>query len=292
VKLFRRFNSGSVPNEPQWGRDGYVVLRSVFGADECEAFSAVLADTWRYGHPQQLVVDSTTGRSRKLEPGDQRRLTRAVDTHVHYPEARALLANRIVNATLAELLGDTPLFFQTLVFELGSEQGLHQDTSFVVVDNPLAMVGIWIALEDVRPGSGELRYVPGSHRLEPYEFAPGRRHYDSALDDASKHLEYYPLTAQRCVEAGLAEQRFLARQGDVLIWSADLVHGGSPITEPGLTRRSLVAHACPITSKPHFFSYLPGNRTMVALLGANGSSSGPAYYSSQYHVLDLEGRVS
>jgi phytanoyl-CoA hydroxylase len=154
------------------------------------------------------------------------------------------------------------------------------------------MVGVWIALEDVQAGSGELRYVPGSHKLDPYEFGPGRRHYDSSLDDPSKHHEYYPFTEQRCTEAGLVEQRFLARQGDVLIWSADLIHGGSPITDHRLTRRSLVAHACPNTAQPHFFSYLPGNRTAVALTDGTVDAGTSAFYASQYHVLDHEGRVN
>jgi phytanoyl-CoA hydroxylase len=275
--------------EPEWERDGYVILRGVLDPSACDALGEVLGEAWRYGHPDQLVVDSTTGRSRKLEAGDARRLTRAVDTHVHYPEARELLAHPVVTGRLREIFGADPLYFQTLVFELGSEQGLHQDTSFVVVDDPMAMVGVWIALEDVRAGSGELRYVPGSHRLAPYEFGPGRRHFDSSIDPASLHEAYYPLITQRCADAGLAEQRFLARKGDVLIWSADLVHGGSPIVDATLTRRSLVAHACPVTANPHFFSYLPGNRTLVALDGASGGS---AFYASQYHVLDSAGLIT
>jgi phytanoyl-CoA hydroxylase len=277
--------------EPQWERDGYVILRGVLEPSACDALGEVLGEAWRYGHPDQRVFESATGRSRKLEAGDARRLTRAVDTHVHYPEARELLANPVVIGKLREIFGADPLYFQTLVFELGSEQGLHQDTSFVVVDDPMAMVGVWIALEDVQAGSGELRYVPGSHRLAPYEFGPGRRHFDSSIDPASLHEAYYPLITQRCADAGLPEQRFLARKGDVLIWSADLVHGGSPITDATLTRRSLVAHACPVTANPHFFSHFPGNRTLVPLSGSAGDSGG-AFYASQYHVLDSAGRIT
>jgi phytanoyl-CoA hydroxylase len=279
--------SADVPvwSEPDWNADGYVILRKAVDPRVCASLAEVLQDAWRYGHPDQLVVDSTTGRSRRLEAGDAPRLTRAVDAHVHYPEARELLASPTIVRCLNELLGAAPLFFQTLVFEMGSEQGLHQDTAFVVVDDPLAMVGVWIALEDVRPGSGELRYVPKTHRLSPYEFAPGRRHYDSSVDPPELHHDYYPMIERRCADAGLAEERFYPNQGDVLIWSADLVHGGSPILDPTLTRRSLVAHGCPVTANPHFYSYLPGNRTAVPL------GDGSAFYASQYHVLDPNGLV-
>jgi ectoine hydroxylase len=32
---------------------------------------------------------------------------------------------------------------------------------------------------------------------------------------------------------------FLARKGDVLIWHHNLLHGGSPILDPTLTRRAM-----------------------------------------------------
>jgi ectoine hydroxylase-related dioxygenase (phytanoyl-CoA dioxygenase family) len=35
---------------------------------------------------------------------------------------------------------------------------------------------------------------------------------------------------------------FHAKKGDVLIWHANLLHGGSPINNPLLTRKSMVAH--------------------------------------------------
>ena len=41
---------------------------------------------------------------------------------------------------------------------------------------------------------------------------------------------------------GLEEQRFLAKRGDLFIWHALLLHGGSEICRPGLTRKSLVTH--------------------------------------------------
>jgi ectoine hydroxylase-related dioxygenase (phytanoyl-CoA dioxygenase family) len=34
----------------------------------------------------------------------------------------------------------------------------------------------------------------------------------------------------------------IAKKGDVLIWHANLVHGGAPILNPALTRKSMVVH--------------------------------------------------
>lgn len=284
------FSSDLVPDLESWITDGYVILSGAAEQSVCDRLADDLAAAWRDGHPEQIVVDSQTGSARRLEAGDATRLTRAVDAHVHFASARELLRSPRVTQFLAAVFDADPLYFQTLVFETGSEQGLHQDTAFVVVDRPLELVGVWFALEDVRPGSGELQYAPGSQRLADHCFAPGRRHYDGSIDGHDAHVNYYPSIAQRCDDAGLSVARFLPRQGDVLIWSADLVHGGAPISDPSVTRRSLVAHACPLdgpdraAANPHFYSYLPRNRTTRSL-----EASG-ARYASQYHMLEPEHR--
>jgi hypothetical protein len=48
--------------------------------------------------------------------------------------------------------------------------------------------------------------------------------------------------AEQVGRLGLEEQRFLARRGDLFIWHALLLHGGSRICNPDLTRQSMVTH--------------------------------------------------
>jgi ectoine hydroxylase-related dioxygenase (phytanoyl-CoA dioxygenase family) len=43
-------------------------------------------------------------------------------------------------------------------------------------------------------------------------------------------------------QARIEPVEFLAESGDVLVWHANLVHGGNSIARNGSTRRSLVAH--------------------------------------------------
>ena len=40
----------------------------------------------------------------------------------------------------------------------------------------------------------------------------------------------------------LKKETLLIKKGDVLIWHASLVHGGDPIINPELTRKSFVCH--------------------------------------------------
>jgi ectoine hydroxylase-related dioxygenase (phytanoyl-CoA dioxygenase family) len=51
-------------------------------------------------------------------------------------------------------------------------------------------------------------------------------------------------------------------RGDALIWHADLAHGGSPVTQPGLTRKSLVTHYTGESCLP-FYMRQPGINSVV-----------------------------
>lgn len=279
-----RISSDLVPLLTDWITEGYVILPAAVSRSISEQLGAELAATWRDGHPNQIVFDSQTGLSRPLVAGDETRLTRAVDSHVHFASAQLALAAPKITSFLSAIFDADPLYFASLVFEVGSEQGLHQDTAFVVVDSPLEMVGVWMALEDVAPGSGELRYVPGSHRLPTHYFdeSTERRYFDPTVDSRAVHDGYYTECEHRCDQAGLITERFLPQAGDVLIWAAELVHGGSPINDRSMTRRSMVVHACPQTANPHFYSYLPGNRISKSLPESS------ARYASQYHMLSAD----
>jgi ectoine hydroxylase-related dioxygenase (phytanoyl-CoA dioxygenase family) len=173
---------------------------------------------------------------------------------------KAIFSKRI-SRFLANLFEMPAVAFQTLYFHRGSEQGFHQDTAFVYVDNPLHFAASWIALEDVEEGSGELQYHPGSHRLPDEIFPESRTKALLPGDDSSKH--YSRGLQRKCEEAGLEKQQFRPRKGDVLIWAADLVHGGAGIHNTS-TRRSLVTHYCPEDSNPPYATLKKGNRTAVS----------------------------
>jgi ectoine hydroxylase-related dioxygenase (phytanoyl-CoA dioxygenase family) len=137
-------------------------------------------------------------------------------------------------------------------------------------------------LQDVQAGSGELIFYPGSHRFDHFLFSGRHKSFVPNRDGADQHKAFLAQLHAQAQRRGLAVERFLARKGDVLIWHADLAHGGARITVPGARRRSLVAHYMPQTVKPNYMDRL-----------------GPDYYeykydersyfaSSHYHMRDLE----
>jgi ectoine hydroxylase-related dioxygenase (phytanoyl-CoA dioxygenase family) len=131
--------------------------------------------------------------------------------------------------------------FQTLNFKRGTQQGLHPDTIHFHSVPERFMCGVWIALEDVRPGAGALVYRPGSHRLPVMSMRdagvnaerPTPEHYDT---------QFVQRFAEKIDQAGLPEELALVKKGWAFVWAANLAHGGSAVTDPVSTRRSLVVH--------------------------------------------------
>jgi ectoine hydroxylase-related dioxygenase (phytanoyl-CoA dioxygenase family) len=195
-------------------------------------------------------------------------LMRVTDIYVYFESARQALFNDAVLRFLRVAFDAPPLLIQSLTFEHGSQQGFHQDTAYVVIDPPLALAATWLALEDVSEGSGELMYLDGSHRLADHLFSGAYKSWHVPRDGVTQHDEYSAGLIDRSAAAHLEERRLLARKGDVLIWSADLAHGGSPVTRDGATRRSLVGHFCPEWAVPRSFDQYPERRARAGYRGA------------------------
>jgi len=176
---------------------------------------------------------------------------KVLDLHTRLESARDLIFAPAILDFLTDIFQDDAVAFQSLYFENGSQQGCHQDTAFVYVEPPYQFAASWIALEDILPGTGELFYYPGSHRMDDLIFAQDTKALRPGDPDGpgySASLEEI-LTAQ-----GLHRELLHIPQGTALMWSADLVHGGAPIQTPH-TRRSLVTHYAPkhavIPYQPH-----------------------------------------
>lgn len=143
---------------------------------------------------------------------------------------------------LSFLLGKPVVPFQSLGFTLGSEQRVHSDSIHMSTAPPGYLIATWIALEDCTLENGPLVYYPGSHRL-PYLTTADYDSGNTALTIGEHSNRRYEDRVEALVrEKNLRQRPFLARRGDVLIWHANLLHGGSAITRAGATRRSMVCH--------------------------------------------------
>jgi len=277
----RRAQRGLAPEDAtrleHWIDKGYVILRAAVPASVVDRAREEFDRLWRTG--SDTILCETAGQHVRVSPELANAKTKVLDLYAFDRWAReAIFAEPIVRF-LRVIFESDVLCFQSLGFRLGSEQGLHRDTAYVVVDSPLALAASWIALEDMRPGAGELEYFEGGHRIPEYLFSGTYKHWNPSRDGDEDHHRQAVRMHEDAARMGLSRARFSAKKGDALIWAADLPHGGSEIEDPTATRKSLVAHYCPRHVAPYYFSYAPEHRTV------NEHRQG-CFYSSSYYRLD------
>ncbi len=176
-------------------------------------------------------------------------VTKVSDLHSCFRRAGELIYPTPVLRFLTQIYERPPVVFQTMTMRKGSEEILHLDTGPLTLTEPMSMAASWVALEDIQPESGEFQFIPGSHRL------PEVLHYGTDKGHSGDYDEYGRIletTLSMCEERGLKTKTFIAKKGDVLIWHADLMHGGAPIRDHTRTRKSLVAHFMPLGVMPTF----------------------------------------
>lgn len=238
----------------QFERDGYVVLR---GAIAPEAVAALCEDI-RHLHenPSHYVMRLQQQLSHPTMPVLPWR-SRLLDFYVPNERARDMVLASPITRFFHLLYGEPAMAFQSLLFTWGSEQSMHKDPAFVVVqDRPCSLTASWIALEPVREGQGELLYYPGSHRDPLFLFGEGDMFWNPSLHGKGVHRRYTDYLHDQARAKGVQAQSFLAEPGDVLLWHPNLAHGGAAVQDEGKTRLSLVTHYCPASVKPRYFGLL------------------------------------
>lgn len=224
-----------------WEANGYLALPGFFPPEQADRVNAVVEGLFRRP-PGWLVVDNTaTGvRSRLADvPAADRspRMFKLNDLYLEEPVVRELALDPRVRAALGGLLGAPPVLCNSLTFEKGSQQPEHIDSLYMTPRTAGHLAATWIALEDAHPDAGQLFYYPGSHRIPLYTFADGTHHaFDAEMPKWHEYIR------GQLAERGLRRETFAAKKGDLFIWSANLVHGGSLIADPARTRKSLVCH--------------------------------------------------
>jgi ectoine hydroxylase len=227
-EAFRSFDSGIQNQIRQFVRDGYLVIEGFFSPSDTDALNAEVDQLLRTGK----AGFNFTGR----KVFNLHEISALANDH--------FFRNREILSLLKFLLGREVVPFQSLNFTLGSEQRVHSDSIHMTTDPPGYLIATWIALEPCTPDNGPLVYYPGSHRL-PFVSTDDYDSGNTALTIGEhSNKRYEDKIAQLIQEHNLTPQYFLANRGDVLIWHANLLHGGSPIKGPvpGTTRRSMVCH--------------------------------------------------
>lgn len=209
----------------QWPETGYMILNSVFSESEVATINQEIERLlnnqkidWRYGNSKLMFA------------------------YRYSDKIQEILNNSPLKKIMDFVLGTEVSLFQSINFHYGSNQKPHSDSVHMSTFPAGYLIAAWMALEDIQEGSGELEYYPGSHRL-PYITNNHFNHGGNKWFLGKAPYDGYEAKVQEVIEEReLQRQRFLPRKGDVLIWHANLLHGGSPVKNQQQTRKSMVLH--------------------------------------------------
>jgi hypothetical protein len=244
-------------------QDGYVILPRQIPPVVLDRADEALEKAYSGGYPElKFQCYAASKVDAVWDPATRTNPAKALDAHWFSEEIRDAIFADPIARFLSAVFERPALASQTLGFFRGSGQPLHQDSAYVAYSLPLQFLASWIALEDVVPGAGELEYLVGSHRVLP-EFVyggeaksiPDARRYGIDSDKLAAEDRVHEKSIQeQGANLGLNREKFRAKRGDVLIWHADLAHGGSPISKQK-SRKSIVTHYCPREIAPLYFEF-------------------------------------
>ncbi|HFA49373.1 MAG TPA: phytanoyl-CoA dioxygenase [Bacteroidetes bacterium] len=223
---FKKFSSEEQQQILHFIENGFMILKGFYKNGEIEKLNAEV---------ERLLKEQKTGfnyTGRKIM--DAYRFSDIIKN--------GFFNNKRLLKLLDFIMGKKTIPFQTINFIKGSEQRAHSDSIHMTTQPPGHLIATWTALEQVHQGNGPLFYYPGSHRL-PYittqEYDSGNSYFFIGKNSNKK---YEDKIAETIKEFGFQKKYFHADKGDVLIWHANLIHGGEAITQKGATRKSMVAH--------------------------------------------------
>lgn len=195
---------------------------------------------------------------------------------------RQMALHPVIGELLASLYGRQPFCFQTLNFPVGSQQHFHSDAVHFHSYPHGFMCGVWMALEDVDADSGPLVYYPGSHRLTYRSAATEGFSPEDVASERHPQCLFEPIWRRDVKQHGFQPETYLPRQGEVLVWHANLLHGGLPVKNRRLTRWSQVNHFffadCLYTTPMYSFDFSAGGACLRQPLNvATGQPTGGSF---------------
>jgi hypothetical protein len=242
-----------------WIENGYVLLENAIPASRVDKAVLDLDRAYAGGFADLKFECPAVSPGHILwQPEVNPHPAAALDIHHFSPTIRNAMFADAITDFLGLIFESKALASQTTGFLRGSAQGIRQDSAHVAYTVPRQFATSWIVLEEVTAGTNEqCYYYPASHRFDDFLYDERYKSVHEAqrmTDDSSMRGQverHAQSLEERAQQRGIAKIPFAARKGDVLVWHADLAHGGDPASNVA-TRKSIVAHYCPKHLSPLF----------------------------------------
>jgi len=225
----------------QWQRDGYLIVRGMFSAEEVAAITERFQGLADAGEP-------IPGHWKPdLESDDLfKRYPRLMHPHRFDDFAMRMMLKPEVGGALEQLLGEPARGCQTMFYYKppgSAGQALHQDNFYLAVD-PGVCIAAWTAIDPAEPANGGMYLVPGSHKLDV--MCPDPEKFDgktaSNLVDPPKGMKAAPAEMQ---------------PGDTLFFGGTVIHGSGRNRTTDRWRRSFISHYVPASATHVNSNYFP-----------------------------------
>jgi phytanoyl-CoA hydroxylase len=230
TNLYGKFSEQNKKSLDEFNETGYAIIKNYLSEDEVD----------RINNEIDLLLTK-----KKIKIGHRGKIMFAIHAS---PLLKNIGSDKYLIELLSALTKKEMTLFQSINFLYGSEQNTHSDSIHMTTFPLGGLLGVWIALEDIIETNGPLHYYPGSHKLPYYLNADydneGNRYFLGKKD----YTEYEEMIARKLIENKTEKKIFKANKGDLLIWHANLMHGGEPHTDKTRTRKSMVFHYFDINS--------------------------------------------
>jgi phytanoyl-CoA hydroxylase len=221
-------------------REGYIVVRNALPPALCaEAVDAFLTEVHLDNRALFLRQDPARYEPHVYTPAGhmQHPILNLPDLcGRRYPQFRAaalaLLTDAVLRRAIETLLGAPARLVDSMYFDGNQVPWAQRDGRYLDAARPGAMIGAWIAAEDIQPGAGRFYVLPRSH-LRPASGEPGQGPASARCKAAM---------AEFASHGPLRQAAPVLRQGDLLLWSAMTIHGSLPTTCAASSRRSFTGH--------------------------------------------------
>jgi len=153
-----------------------------------------------------------------------------------------LLTHQAIQQSMEILMGEPGKLMQSMYFEGNPATWAHQDCYYLDSERDGAMIGIWLALEDIHPGGGRFYVYPTSHKIDI-------RKNGGDFDIAFHHDRYKDLVKDIINKFDLKCHAPMLKKGDVLFWGSRTIHGSLDTFEPQFSRNSITGHFIPESTR-------------------------------------------
>ena len=222
--LFKRLNQESQESIKHFHENGYAILRGFFDDNTIEKVN----ETVEYLQKRKRINEGKNGKIRS-----------AVFESLFL---KSLGDNQMLNELTAALLQGDARLFQSINANKINAHAVYTDSMHLSTFPQGGSLGVWIALEGTAPGEEQLFFFPKSHTLPYFSNKEFGNQGNSLLVGKQNFTAYEAMLNDKIQELGLEKQFFDAKQGDVLIWHANLVHGSIDAERPNTSAKHMILH--------------------------------------------------